>query len=300
MLNAFTVDVEDYFHVTGFAGSIRRSDWKDFPSRVVANTQQILRILESRDIRATFFVLGWVAHRHPRLVREISAAGHEIGNHSYWHRLVYDLTPESFRSDLLLANRVLEDITGSPVRAFRAPSFSITRRSLWALEVLAAEGFHYDSSIFPVRHHRYGIPTAERAPHTMHLAEGDLHEFPPSVFRFGRLKLPVGGGGYFRLYPGWLTRLCLQRINAGKQPVMFYIHPWEIDRNQPRISASRTSQFRHYVNLDRTEPRLRRLLASLKFGSLSAAFNAFRDSALDNRTSPPMLPEVYSRQLSTS
>jgi polysaccharide deacetylase family protein (PEP-CTERM system associated) len=274
MLNAFTVDVEDYFHVSGFASRIRRSDWKDFPSRVVANTQRMLELLAAGEVRATFFVLGWVAHRYPQLVREIKAAGHDIGNHSYWHRLIYDLTPDTFRDDLLLANRVLEDITGEPVVAFRAPSFSITSSSLWALEILAAEGFRYDSSIFPIRHHRYGIPNAENLPHTLRLASADLYEFPPSVFQVGKIKLPMGGG-YFRLYPGWLTRHCLRRIDAARRPVMFYIHPWELDPDQPRIRASQRSRFRHYLNLRRTEPRLRSLLRTLRFGSLCDALRAY-------------------------
>jgi polysaccharide deacetylase family protein (PEP-CTERM system associated) len=283
MLNAFTVDVEDYFHVSGFASIIRRSDWKDFPCRVVANTQRMLELLAVRNVRATFFVLGWVAHRYPQLVREIQAAGHEIGNHSYWHRLVYDLTPDAFRDDLLLANRVLEDITGEAVVAFRAPSFSITGRSLWALEILAAEGFRYDSSVFPIRHHRYGIPQAERLPHALRTPAGTLYEFPPSACQFGKLKLPVGGG-YFRLYPAWLTRYCMHRINACYQPVMFYVHPWEIDPQQPRVGASRSSQFRHYVNLNRTETRLHRLLGMFRFGSMTDALSEFQRIASDGQT----------------
>jgi polysaccharide deacetylase family protein (PEP-CTERM system associated) len=287
MLNAFTVDVEDYFHVSGFASRIRRSDWKDFPCRVVANTQRMLELLAACNVRATFFVLGWVAHRYPRLVREIKAAGHEIGNHSYWHRLVYDLTPGAFRNDLLLANRVLEDITGEPVVAYRAPSFSITGRSLWALEILAAEGFRYDSSIFPIRHHRYGIPHAQRLPHALRTTAGELQEFPPSFCHVGMLKLPLGGG-YFRLYPGWLTCLCLRRINARNQPVMFYVHPWEIDPHQPRVCTSRTSRFRHYVNLARTEPRLRRLLGIFRFGSMTDALSEFQRTAIDVQAPLPV------------
>jgi polysaccharide deacetylase family protein (PEP-CTERM system associated) len=291
MLNAFTVDVEDYFHVSGFASRIRRSDWKDFPCRVVANTQRMLELLATRNVRATFFVLGWVAHRYPRLVRQIKAAGHEIGNHSYWHRLVYDLTPEAFRDDLLLANRVLEDITGEPVVAFRAPSFSITGRSLWALEILAAEGFRYDSSVFPIRHHRYGIPHAKRLPHALSTAAGELHEFPPSACQIGKLRLPLGGG-YFRLYPGWLTRRCLSRLNARQQPAMFYVHPWEIDEHQPRVCASTTSRFRHYINLSRTEPRLRRLLGKFQFGSMTDALSKFQRPAKDGQ---PNLAVHYSQ-----
>jgi polysaccharide deacetylase family protein (PEP-CTERM system associated) len=288
MLNAFTVDVEDYFHVSAFSGCIRRSDWESFPSRVAANTHRTLELLDEYGVRATFFILGWVAQRHPRLVREIHAAGHEIGNHSYWHRLIYEQTPDQFRSDLLLANRVLEDIIGEPVVAFRAPSFSITQKSLWALEILAEEGFRFDSSVFPVRHHRYGIPGARRLPHTLTFAGGELHEFPPSVFALGKFHLPVGGGGYFRLYPGWLTRHCLHRINASNQPVMFYIHPWELDLHQPRVEAAKSSRFRHYVNLSRTEPRLRRLLQALQFAPMRDAFRAFLGSTNGQQASVPL------------
>jgi polysaccharide deacetylase family protein (PEP-CTERM system associated) len=299
MLNAFTVDVEDYFHVSGFASRIRRSDWKDFPCRVVANTQRILKLLAEAEVRATFFVLGWVAHRYPQIVREIKAAGHEIGNHSYWHRLVYNLTPDAFRDDLRLANRVLQDITGEPVVAFRAPSFSITNRSLWALEILAAEGFHYDSSVFPIRHHRYGIPSAERMPHMLRTDAGDLQEFPPSACQFGKLRLPVGGG-YFRLYPGWLTRFCVRRINARQQPVMFYLHPWEIDQHQPRVRASRTSRFRHYVNLGRTESRLQQLMRMFRFGSMTDALSEFQRAADAQKARTIRFSQVSATELSAA
>jgi polysaccharide deacetylase family protein (PEP-CTERM system associated) len=300
MLNAFTVDVEDYFHVSAFNGCIRRTDWKDLPSRVVHNTRRILDLLAARGVRATFFILGWVAHRYPGLVREVHAAGHEIGNHSYWHRLIYDLTPESFRDDVLLANRVLEDIIAEPVVAFRAPSFSITNRSLWALEILAAEGFRYDSSVFPIRHHRYGIPHAERLPHALSTAAGALREFPPSTCQIGMFRLPVGGG-YFRLYPGRLTLHCLSRINARAQPVMFYVHPWEIDPHQPRVRASRTSSFRHYVNLSRVEPRLNRLLDAFSFGSMADALSAYEKVTSDRATTSVLSLNVnYLTELSAA
>jgi polysaccharide deacetylase family protein (PEP-CTERM system associated) len=275
MLNAFTVDVEDYFHVSGFAGSVRRKDWNELPSRVVGNTHRLLELLARENVHATFFVLGWVANKYPALVRDIHAAGHEIGNHSYWHRLIYDLTPDEFRSDLLAANRVLEDIIGEPVVAYRAPSFSITSRSLWALDILAEEGFQLDSSIFPVVHHRYGIADAPTRPHTVAVAAGTLHEYPPSIVRIGKFNLPVGGGGYFRLYPAWFTRRCLRAVAHSERPVMFYTHPWELDVHQPRVVAPRMARFRHYVNLSRTEPRLVRLLRTLKFGTMSESLRYF-------------------------
>jgi polysaccharide deacetylase family protein (PEP-CTERM system associated) len=286
MLNAMTVDVEDYFHVTAFASTVRIEDWDQFQCRVEANTYRILEMLAAANTRATFFVLGWVAHKYPRLVREIHGCGHEIGNHSYWHRLVYNLTPEEFRKDLLLANKTIENIIGQAVVAYRAPSFSITQRSLWALEILAEEGFQYDSSIFPIRHDRYGIAGAPRGPHPMHTAEGHLREFPPSVLRVAKFNVPVGGGGYFRLYPTWFTRYCLRRINAQNRPVMFYIHPWEFDINQPRLAASRTSRFRHYINLAKTESRFERLLTTLRFSSMSDSDRAFQRMSVDDTHSP--------------
>jgi polysaccharide deacetylase family protein (PEP-CTERM system associated) len=270
MLNALTVDVEDYYQVTAFERHVDRRNWSDFPSRVVANTQRLLRLLEQHDAPATFFILGWVAHRFPELVREIHRAGHEIGSHSYWHRLIYTLTPDEFRNDLRLSKSVLEDIIGEPVRAYRAPSFSITRRSLWALDILAEEGFTCDSSIYPIYHDRYGIPNAQRRLHQIETPSGPLWEFPPSVVRLGRMNLPVSGGGYFRLYPlTWTTR-SLRRINRRQQPFMFYIHPWEIDPDQPRLQAgSRLSRARHYVNLGRTEHKLSRLLTQFRFSRMA-------------------------------
>lgn len=275
LINAFTVDVEDYFQVTAFADRIRPSEWDHFESRVVPNTRRILRLLDAHQVRGTFFILGWVADRYPELVRDIQRAGHELGCHSYWHRLVYDLTPDEFRDDLRRARNAIEDITGEPVVAYRAPSFSITARSLWALDILIEEGVRFDSSIFPIYHDRYGIPNAERFPHVITRTTGELMEFPPSVYRLPKLNLPVGGGGYFRLYPTQLTCRCLSRINRiERQPFMFYIHPWEFDPDQPRLAASRRSRLRHYVNLTKTEQRTTRLLRQFRFGSLTEALSA--------------------------
>lgn len=267
--NAFTVDVEDYYHVSAFARTISPHDWSQYESRVVASTHRILRLLEERQVRGTFFVLGWVAERFPELVRDIHRAGHELGCHSYWHRLVYEQTPDEFRDDLTRAKDVVEQVTGEPVTAYRAPSFSITRKSLWALEILAGEGIRLDSSIYPVHHDRYGIPGAERFLHRVETPAGELLEFPPSLVRLGNFNLPVGGGGYFRLYPSRFSETCLHRIHreAGR-PFMFYVHPWEVDPGQPRLRGSALSRFRHYVNLDRTEAKLRRLLDAFSFGSV--------------------------------
>jgi len=268
ILNAFTVDVEDYFQVSGFDRHIRRDRWDSFEGRVVANTRRVLRLLERHDVLGTFFILGWVADRHPRLVREIHRRGHEIGSHSFWHRLIYEQTPEQFRADLRQSRDALEGAIGQRVTAYRAPSFSITARSLWALEILAEEGFEVDSSVFPIYHDRYGIPHAEPRLHRLAVGGGSLWEFPPSVARFAGVNVPVGGG-YFRLCPLWWTLLCLRRIRRLGQPAMLYVHPWEIDPEQPRLAAgTRLSRFRHYVNLAATERKLDTLLRKHRFGRL--------------------------------
>ena len=267
VLNAFTVDVEDYFQVSAFERHIGREQWNDCQCRVVPSTQRILRLLERYQVRGTFFILGWVAERFPQLVREIDRAGHEIGSHSYWHRLVYDLTPEQFRADLQRSRDALQQIIGQEVTAYRAPSFSITERSLWALEILVQEGFTADSSIFPIYHDRYGIPSAEHRIHDLQVPAGSLREFPPSVVSWGRMNFPVSGGGYFRLYPWQLTRCALQAINGRGRPFTFYLHPWEVDPEQPRLAAgTRLGRLRHYVNLNGTERKLEQLLQAFRFG----------------------------------
>jgi polysaccharide deacetylase family protein (PEP-CTERM system associated) len=273
-LNAFTVDVEDYYHVSGFERVISRSSWSGYESRVIANTQRLLDLLAQHQIMGTFFILGWVADRFPGLVRQIVAEGHEVGSHSYWHRLIYETTPAEFREDLRRSIGVIEDAAGVQVNRFRAPSFSITRRSLWALEILVEQGIEVDSSIFPVRHDRYGIPGARATIHTLHTASGPLIEFPPSVARLARVTLPVGGG-YFRLYPYPMTRALLGQINHIEQrPFMFYIHPWEIDPDQPRLRVgSPISRFRHYVKLSATEQKLSRLLRDYSFGPIQAVLD---------------------------
>lgn len=274
-LNAMTVDVEDYFHVSGFAEQVSRSDWDNMPSRVVANTQALLKLMERHQTRGTFFVLGWVADKFPQLVRDIHRAGHEVGCHSYWHRLVYDLSPDEFRDDLIKGRDVLQDLTGDAVTLYRAPSFSITRKSLWALDVLADEGFTCDSSIYPVYHDRYGIPEADPSPHRIQTPSGALDEFSGGVATCGKLRLAVSGGGYFRLYPRRFSEFCLGRINSRSAcPFMFYIHPWEVDPDQPRLSGSLMSRFRHYQNLRTTEHKLNWLLPRFRFDSMSASIRS--------------------------
>jgi len=269
ILNAFTVDVEDYFQVSGFERIIHRRDWDRYDGRVVGNTQRMLALLDRHGVRATFFILGWVARRYPQLVAEIHAAGHEIGSHGHWHRLIYALKPDEFRDDLRQSREAIERVTGKRVTAFRAASFSITKQSRWALEILVEEGFQVDSSVFPIRHDRYGIPGAEPRLHRLETPAGPIWEFPPSVSRFMRLGVPMGGG-YFRLFPLAWSAYCLDRINRiERQPFMFYVHPWELDPAQPRIeAASRLARFRHYVNLSKNEAKLDRLLGRFRFGRI--------------------------------
>jgi polysaccharide deacetylase family protein (PEP-CTERM system associated) len=269
IINALTVDVEDYFHVAALAPNIPRDSWSTRESRVVSNTQKLLAIFEEFDVRCTFFVLGWVAERYPQLVKDIAARGHEIACHGFSHRLVYEQSPEEFRDETLRSKSLLEDIAGSAVLGYRAASYSIVRKSLWALDILVELGFTYDSSIFPVRHDRYGIPDAERVPHRLSTPGGKvIVEWPLSTARIFGVKLPVSGGGYFRLLPYRLTRWGLDSINRREaRPFIFYLHPWEIDSEQPRVPASWLSRFRHYTNLDKSEDRLRVLLREFPFGT---------------------------------
>ncbi len=270
LVNAMTVDVEDYFQVSVFDHSVRRSDWETFDRRVEENTARILDLFESTGVQATFFVLGWVAEHCPALVRRIAAAGHEIASHGYGHRLVYEMTPDSFRDDVRRSKALLESATGRPVAGYRAPSFSVVATSLWALDVLLDEGFEYDASIFPVRHDRYGMPGTPRHPYRVRRTGGCLIEAPGSTVRVGPVNVPVAGGGYFRILPYSWTRWGIGRINrTEKRPAIFYIHPWEVDPDQPRLPASRLGRFRHYRNLAHTEARLRRLLSDFRFGSLA-------------------------------
>ncbi len=264
-----TIDVEDYFHVSVFDGVLPRTAWDSMESRVVANTERLLDLFDEHAVRGTFFVLGWVAERFPDLVRSIAARGHELASHGYAHRLVYEQTPDVFRDDVRRAKALIEDISGRRVKGYRAPSFSVTERSLWALDVLLEEGHRYDASIFPIRHDRYGIPDAPRWPHPMARAGGELFEVPGSTVRLGGTNVPVAGGGYFRILPYAWTRWGIARLNQVEgQPAIFYLHPWEIDPQQPRLRASALGRFRHYRNLHQTESRLRALMGDFAFGPL--------------------------------
>jgi polysaccharide deacetylase family protein (PEP-CTERM system associated) len=273
MLNALTIDVEDYFQVTAFEHHVARDCWDNYPLRVERNTFRILDILDEKNLTATFFVLGWVAERRPSLVREIARRGHEIACHGYGHELIYKIGPDRFRDDVRRARILLEEITGKKVSGFRAPSYSITAKSLWALDILVEEGFSYDSSIFPIVHDIYGIPGGERFPHEIETQAGKIKEFPISTLSLGigswRSRLPIAGGGYLRLFPAQLVERAIKYINTcEKQPTVIYFHPWEIDPHQPRIKAGLKSRFRHYLNLERMEKKISYLLDTCKFSSI--------------------------------
>jgi polysaccharide deacetylase family protein (PEP-CTERM system associated) len=269
VVNALTIDVEDYFQVSLFEGVVSRDTWDAQQSRVAGNTGRLLDLLSARDVKATFFVLGWVAERFPALVRRIADEGHEVASHGYWHRLIYDQTPATFREDVRRAKQVIEDAGGLAVRGYRAPSFSVTPRSLWALDVLAEEGHAYDASIFPIRHDRYGLPGAPRHPYRVRCGRAALIEAPASTVRIAGVTLPIAGGGYFRLLPFAWTRAGIARVNRDEgRPVVFYLHPWEIDPDQPRLPVNWIGRVRHYRNLHRTAARLEALLRQFAFGRL--------------------------------
>ena len=266
MLNALSIDVEDYFHVEAFATRVSPGDWITFIPRVEKNVSLILEILAKNETRATFFVLGWIAELFPKLVRQIAEAGHEIGCHGYAHQLIQRQSPEAFRKDVRMARQLLMDQVQKPVHCYRAPSFSITKATLWALDILEEEGFKIDSSIFPVRHDLYGMPESDRFPHW----RNRILEFPPTTNRRANNKFGVAGGGYLRLLPYGITRWAIRQVNeVEEQPAMVYFHPWELDPEQPRIAAPFRSRFRHYTNLDGMQRKVECLLSDFRFGSVS-------------------------------
>jgi len=272
--NALTIDVEDYFHVSAFRDLIPLEQWDSMECRVERSTHAVLDLLDAFHLHATFFILGWVAERYPSLVRAIQAAGHELGCHSHAHRLVYGLSPDEFLADTRRALCAIEDAAGQWVRAYRAPSFSITAHSLWALEILLELGFTVDSSVFPVRHWLYGIPDAPRRPFRIRVNGSDLLEFPPATLKVGRWTLPVTGGTYLRLLPYQFQALALKTMASRAEPIVLYFHPWELDPDQPRVASPYGSRFYHYVGLKLTEVRLRRLFGAFRFGRLSDCFPA--------------------------
>ena len=271
IINALSVDVEDYFQVSAFDHLVSRDTWTSFDSRVVANTHRLLDLFDDVQVKATFFTLGWIARHHPDLVRQIASRGHEIASHGFHHQLVYMLTPEQFREDVRAAKATLEDVSGRPVVGFRAPSFSIVTRSLWALDVLIEEGHVYDTSIFPIRHDRYGIPDSRREIHRIDRASGSIIEMPASTVRIGSVNLPIAGGGYFRLLPYTVTQWGIRRVNTiDRMPAMFYLHPWEVDPHQPRMAVGTATRLRHYSGLNRTTRRLKRLFTDFRFDAVAS------------------------------
>lgn len=261
-----SVDVEDYFHVEAFAGVVSRESWDEYPCRVVENCRRLLDILDRYQAKATFFVLGWVADRFPAIVFEIRNRGHELACHSFWHRKVNSLSPAQFRADTREACDVIEQAASVRVSGYRAPTWSITTGSLWAFDILAEEGFEYDSSIYPIHHDLYGIPGAQRHAYTHVCKNGEsLLEFPPATARVGGVNFPAAGGGYLRIFPLAYTHWVFRQFEKARQPLVLYLHPWEIDPEQPRIQGPLKSRFRHYTNLHRTQERLEELLQRYRF-----------------------------------
>ncbi|SRR5579885_418859 len=286
--NALTIDLEDYYHVSAFSDRVSPSQWKDNVSRVEDNTDRLLCLFEKHGWRATFFTLGWVAKEHPRVVRKVAAAGHEIACHSLLHRRVYEMSPAEFREDTLAAKRLLEDCCGLSVRGYRAPSFSICRDCTWAFDILAECGFSYDSSVFPVRHPNYGVPDAPLNPFVVRTSSGTLVEFPMTTLAFGAARSPLAGGAYFRLLPYWFTRWGIRYLNDVEgRPACLYLHPWELDPQQPRLDGSLTARLRHYIGITGVQGKLNRLLTDFTFQPmgqlLEAQFATLREAAPAHR-----------------
>ncbi len=282
-VNALTVDVEDYYQVEAFANVVLRKDWMIWESRIERNIELLLDLFERQKVHGTFFILGWVAQHHPQVVRKIVHAGHEIACHGYYHRLIRTQSYREFRDDVRRAKSLLEDIAGIDIVGYRAPTYSITSQTLWALEILIEEGFRYDSSIFPIRHDRYGIPDAKRFPYMIRCKSGEIIEFPPSTVKLFGQNLPIAGGGYFRLIPYSLFRRGLRRINQREtQSAIFMVHAWEVDPGQPVIEGSRLNVWRHRANLHRTGPRLERLLQDFRFAPVREVLRQREESVRIN------------------
>lgn len=268
MINALTIDIEEYFQVHNLEAVVSRDDWAGYESRVALGTGRILNVLAEAEVKATFFILGWIAEHHPDLVKRIHAQGHEIAAHGYGHHLVYRQTPDQFREDLRRSLEITEALTGEKILGYRAPSFSIIQESVWALDILRELGLRYDTSIYPARplvHSRYGWPEAPKAPYQ--IREG-LWEFPMTVVRWLGRDFPIGGGGWFRHYPYWVTRAGLRQVNRAGRPAMVYVHPWEVDPGQPHLNTSRYKGYLHYHNLHKTEGRLRKLVRDFRFAPI--------------------------------
>ncbi len=270
MLNALSIDLEDYFHTTSMAGTIGVEEWEKCESRVVDSVRRLLRILDDYKVKATFFVLGWIAEREPQLIKDVHAAGHEIACHGYWHQLIYKQQPEEFRDDVRQAKQLLEELINEPVKGYRATTFSVVQDTLWALDILIEEGFAYDSSIFPIHHDRYGIPKAERFPHQISRnGGGRILEFPLSTVRWAGYNIPIAGGGYLRFMPYCFIKKGIASLNKQQKPAIIYLHPWEIDPDQPRQAVGTLTRIRQYYNLDKMEGKLRQLLTDFQFAPIT-------------------------------
>jgi polysaccharide deacetylase family protein (PEP-CTERM system associated) len=280
-----SVDVEDYFQTEAFSSVAPRSTWDQYPLRVVENTNRLLDMFDAYDAKATFFIVGWVADRAPGLIREIARRGHELACHSYWHRTVYSLSPQEFRQDTKDALRAIQDAAGTNIFGYRAPTWSITRRSLWAIDILAEEGFSYDSSIYPVHHDLYGIPGAMERPYVWRTGSRQILEIPPATLSIGRTRLPAAGGGYLRILPLSYSCLAIDQLNRRNLLPVVYLHPWEIDPEQPRLQGSWKSRMRQYSGLESFEPKLIQLLARYRFVP-------FKDRWREVVQSAPEIPSV--------
>ena len=268
MMHGLSFDIEEHFQVTAFDCVARRRHWGSFESRVERNTHLILDLLERCGTHATMFVLGWVAERHKGLIRRIVESGHELASHGYAHELITGQTPPVFREDIRRAKGILEDIGGRPILGYRAPTFSITRETEWALPILVEEGYQYDSSIMVFAHDKYGISGAIPIIHTISTKAGSIVEVPPSTYKWAGLTIPIAGGGYFRLIPYRLLKQLLRRVESQGHPLIMYLHPWELDPHQPRMRGAALSKFRHYLNLHKVESRLQQLLKDFSFGPI--------------------------------
>lgn len=286
-VHLFTVDVEEYFQVAAFEPTISRADWGVLPARVHRATDRLLDLLASHGVTGTFFCLGWVAERNPDVIGRIAAAGHEIGSHGWSHRRVNELAAEGFRHEVRRSRELLAELSGQPVLGFRAPNFSIVPGAEWALDVLIEEGYRYDSSVFPVRRLGYGYPSAPTAPYWIRRAAGDLLELPPATLELARLRLPAAGGAYLRQLPYWLVRNAFRHADEEGESAVFYVHPWELDPDQPRLPVPLLAKMRHYGGLRRTEPRLERLLTEFHFAAVRDRFDLNGPTGEDPRRRAP-------------
>jgi polysaccharide deacetylase family protein (PEP-CTERM system associated) len=265
IVHHFTVDVEEYFQVSAFEPWVSRADWTRMESRVRRSTSKLLEMMERHEARGTFFVLGWLAERYPAMVAEIAGAGHEVASHGWDHRRVTEQTPAEFRESVASSRRLLQELSGQPVSGFRAPSFSLVQGREWALDILLEEGYTYDSSLFPVRRRGYGYAIGQRDPYWIERPAGRIAELPPATLSFGGFNVPAAGGAYFRLFPYRLIQAGLRDAERRGVPGTFYIHPWELDAEQPRLAVPLATRFRHYGGLHRTVGRLERLLSEFRF-----------------------------------